>query len=452
MRQSNITGTGTHLITGGSFSSLSNEKMSPVPSLFRNICLLLLACIWLTVVTAQKTYTVGDRLPPVRLTNLINYSIGSTQSTTFTNNNLLIIKFWATWCSSCLKGINTLDSLRRQYSFNVLLVNPAVSGDDEKKIRVFLEKRKAKGIPVQYPVLVKDTVLTGFFPHNAVPHYVWINGKGEVLAITGSEDITAANVSKAIEGKPLNLAVKKDVLVAPSHLASYLDSVSGRGSLFTTYIKDIPEGYINVKRTAAVKTLTWFNQSADKLILAATTLHPNRWFINISDTASFYNRSHNKDLLYSYEITKPLGESIEMQANRMFNDLAQNLPYQVSIEEKEQRVLLLERIDTSVRFPGSVGKSSFKLTATSLNMSNMPLSRLVTALNNALPYPVIDSTGISQNITLSINASLSDINALTVELKKHNLTLIKTTKKIPALVIRDKPNNSVNKPINESIN
>ena len=55
----------------------------------------------------------------------------------------------------------------------------------------------------------RDKKLNLLFPTRALPHYVWIGSDGIVKAITGWEDLTAANIQKFVDREPLLLKVKE---------------------------------------------------------------------------------------------------------------------------------------------------------------------------------------------------------------------------------------------------
>jgi len=43
-----------------------------------------------------------------------------------------------------------------------------------------------------------------------IPHYVWIDTKGVIQAITSSAQLTDANIALMLEGRKLALPVKQD--------------------------------------------------------------------------------------------------------------------------------------------------------------------------------------------------------------------------------------------------
>lgn len=155
------------------------------------ICILAMLCPILSM-CQPKALRTGDTLPAS--------SIRYIESNIRHPSPLIILDFWATWCTACINGFGKLESLQQQFpQLKVLLINAASTGDDEQKISAFIAKRFPKGLP--FPALIKDTIFKQFFPHELLPHYVWIY-KGAVSAITGSDELTPTNIEKLLDSKP----------------------------------------------------------------------------------------------------------------------------------------------------------------------------------------------------------------------------------------------------------
>lgn len=67
----------------------------------------------------------------------------------------------------------------------------------------------ARSAPYRLPSLTRDSILLKMFPHQAIPHYVWVNN-GTVIAITDAAAITADNILSALNDLPMNTSEKKD--------------------------------------------------------------------------------------------------------------------------------------------------------------------------------------------------------------------------------------------------
>jgi thiol-disulfide isomerase/thioredoxin len=96
-------------------------------------------------VPAEATETAGTPLPAgVVLTDLD----GVTHKLQDWHGKLLMINFWATWCTPCLKEIPLLTKAQTEYASRGLqIIGPAV--DDPEEV-----KKAAKGpLAINYPVM-----------------------------------------------------------------------------------------------------------------------------------------------------------------------------------------------------------------------------------------------------------------------------------------------------------
>lgn len=106
-------------------------------------------------------------------------------------DELVILDFWATWCTSCVSGLLKMDSMQTLYPGRVrfLLVNAASTQDDRNRVEAYYETwRKRYGSALSLSTLVGDSILEKRFPHAGVPHYVWLY-KGEDCALSDLSSI-----------------------------------------------------------------------------------------------------------------------------------------------------------------------------------------------------------------------------------------------------------------------
>jgi thiol-disulfide isomerase/thioredoxin len=138
---------------------------------------------------------VGDKLPKSfwqQKHTIFQNGQNTRQTLAQHKRKLIILDFWATWCSACISHFDFLDSLSRSNKgkLEIIQVNSiSGTGDTESKILSFFKDR-----PLSTPCIYQDTILKAMFPHTLIPHYVWINRRGQVEAITGSLLVTAENI------------------------------------------------------------------------------------------------------------------------------------------------------------------------------------------------------------------------------------------------------------------
>src|SRR4030095_3711488 len=85
--------------------------------------------------------SVGDKMPDVAFT-IFNYSSPTAKLSDFMGK-MVILDFWATWCSSCIKRFPFMDSIQAEFNgkIQVILVNGKTTRDNETKISNFYEKQ-----------------------------------------------------------------------------------------------------------------------------------------------------------------------------------------------------------------------------------------------------------------------------------------------------------------------
>ncbi|MNK46499.1 thiol-disulfide oxidoreductase [compost metagenome] len=120
-------------------------------------------------------------------------------------DKLLILEFWATWCSSCTGKYKYLNNLQQSYGgqLKVILVNSVSTRDTKEKIA-----KNAGRLGKNYCTIVLDTTLYKQFSHTTVPHFIWINN-GRWLAATGGDFVQQANIDAVLGKKqPLKASVQ----------------------------------------------------------------------------------------------------------------------------------------------------------------------------------------------------------------------------------------------------
>src|SRR5690606_18261890 len=89
---------------------------------------------------------------------------------------LIILDFWATWCSACIAMFPKMDSLQMSYAGKVQFIS--VTDQHPKIVVPFLEKfERQQGRKSAVPTVL-DNKLHKFYPHRILPHYVWVDGQG----------------------------------------------------------------------------------------------------------------------------------------------------------------------------------------------------------------------------------------------------------------------------------
>lgn len=166
--------------------------------------LLAMLCLFLGAqgqvpVTEIKPLKVGDKLPEIFWTTkhkIYRNGVVSEENLLPFKGHILIIDFWATWCTNCINRFPKMAALseKHQTIAKVLLVNTKGNKDSIAQIDT-VYKRLNTGIQsLRLPSIVDDTLINSLLKPTFLPHYVWISREGKVVAITNGDFVDEAPI------------------------------------------------------------------------------------------------------------------------------------------------------------------------------------------------------------------------------------------------------------------
>lgn len=284
--------------------------------------------------SSAQVLQVGDKLPQQVWTQIPNVS----------GKRLVILDFWNTYCGSCMAAFPKLDSLQEQFAadIGIVLVNSRESKETViNRLTVMNKRRLTSGDTIAYPTTLSsiyaDTILSGYFPHRFVPHHVWLNQEGTVLAIANANYTNKKYIKDFLDGGIINKISKNDFeldgfdpirdplfrlghpnlrSVFSSGLLPFQTGLGSGNSWFTDTVN-------NVYRRA------WRNYTPlDLYKRALSYLSVSAELINELDQSTLFDRPINEweveswreSHLYTYEITIPIDVKHEL-GMKMIHDL-----------------------------------------------------------------------------------------------------------------------------------
>ena len=402
-----------------------------------------------------KALTIGDTVPDITITNVYNYPASSIHLSDL-KGKLVILDFWATWCGSCIQTFPEMHDLKKEFGDKLqLLFVDRDSNETAEKVSSFFEKRRVRtGKSFEFPYALGDTILSKYFPSTTIPHYVWLDSSLTVVAITGAEEVTSANIQQFFSGAKLSLAVKNDALAYDPQKPLFIDGNGNPdGKIF---YRSIFTGYKEGLGMTIGKTEN-ANNSISKMYIINYPLfsifqiaypgilkYPaNRTFIEVKDSV-LYKRVKNKGLmmgnLFCYElITPPVSEEKILKYFRC--DLLRNFH---AVPHNEKRLIKCYVLtgNKSVNKSFTAGGPSSKDTdKESLHkyIKNSPVSDLVEFLNVLLDMPVVNETGLKKNIDIEFPTDLYsyDEEKLSSFLSMHGFTLTPASRMMEVAVISE---------------
>lgn len=394
--------------------------------------------------------TIGDHVPDLTLENIINYPEGKARLSDF-EDKLLILDFWATWCLPCVRAIPGFEQLQAEFGdqIKILMVTSQPANTVGKCF-------SNKGVTL--PSVTGDQKLSELFPHKYVPHEVWIKD-GKVLAITGEAEVTAANIQKLLAEKSAVLSEKKSNFDYDLTKPLLLDGNGGQSSdllyhsVFTAYLDGIGGGGVytdslnRFKIRALNGTVLQLYQSAMRNTNKRKLAQTNRCILDFDkqevlpppDAPPYSPAARNK--YYCYELIVPdtlkreAGWLMMEELNRFF---AVRYHIRGSIEKRMVRCWALRKTNTVKELTAQNVGQEVPINISGENISQ-PFSKFyksITGLYQHEPYPIIDQTGITSEITISFPVREKDIRRFSTHLEKEGLCLVLDSCEIDMLVIK----------------
>ena len=406
-----------------------------------------------------KPLTIGDTVPDLVLTNVINYPVSEIRLSDL-KGKLVILDFWATWCGACLAGIPKAQELQKQFKdkVQIVLVNSDTS-ENAAKVVTFLDRRSNKtGQKLTLPYAVQNAIFNDYFPHKEVPHYVWINEAGKINGITTADEVTPENISAFLEDSSKILYTKKDHLRFNPDKPLLIDENGGdnpTGFIYRSIFTGFKE-YLGASLGSVLeqedKTIRYFILNSNLSVflqIAYREIFKDYGPERIHVETPRYSRESILDPAISqlpenrfcYEIILPTVSQDEIKTY-----LQQDIMRTFGITAKSDKrtldcyVMKAGKAAHNLRTKGDNSNIDIAPTTLKKQITNQPINALINVLQATFGSAVVDETGIDYNIDISfpsdfLEYSSSDTKAF---LEKKGLTLSPSKKELEVVVITDK--------------
>lgn len=400
----------------------------------------------------------GDKIPQSLWDAKFTALQGDGKKTTITLNDykgkLVILDFWATWCSACIEGFDKVQKLQNQFpqELKVLLI----TNESITKIDEFFKKRITWGQQVELTSIVEGAPLTAYFQHELIPHYVWISPDGNLLATTSSLEIKPEHIKEILAGKKGKFSMKIDVDTSrPLYSEEYLPEdklqhysvllkglLEGTGS--TTILRTRNDANVGITITnSSIQSIfeycfraidkNYFPSRLKLYVADSSKLAPEKSQMEIMD---WYNRN-----AYSFDLSVNEDKAANLYKG-MLNELNHSSPYEGFVSLKKQSCFVLVPYGKENKWSYKSGEYKSVIEKNSTELTKVPVNFLIAALNTELfmGLPVLDETGYKGKIQIKITGKMNSLDELRQELKKYGLNLRKAKRVFNEFIIRDKLN------------
>lgn len=393
-----------------------------------------------------KALNIGDTVPDITITNVYNYPASKIQLSDL-KGKLVILDFWATWCGSCLSAFPEMHELKKTFGndLDILFVN-SFSGDNEAKVaHTFANLHKRTGRNILLPYVLQDSLLSRYFPHKYVPHYVWLASGGRVLAITDRDAVTSGNIKAFLDGTQPSLIVKNDKLAYKPEVPLLVDGNGGDDSTFlyrsivTKYKENLGEtGGLEVNEAGLVTKFYLIDTHILTIIKEANPqMHNFKAFqiqFDVPDPDKykyFKDREKQKANSFCYElICSPSPISVVRKYIR--SDLEKFFNITVTINKHSMDGYDLKAI-------GGPDNITVVDTSYSKTLTKQPVKAVISLLEGLLQKPVSDQTAINSKIDFNYPKGMESysLEKMNQVLKKNGFYLVPAKQNVSIAVIKE---------------
>lgn len=428
--------------------------------------------------TTSQQPKIGQKSPWFESTDVRYYEKKQITSSEL-RNKWLLLDFFTTGCSACFRSFSKMDELYKKYETEVQFL--FIGLDDGKLPRSYESYRKKLGLtfPVAYD---RDRSIFNKFGVYGVPHIVLIDPVGNIRAILNS--ISSEIISEFIAGREPDIVSKpyEDEIIKrreqydPSKLL-LIENNGGQSteflfrSVLTTWKGDIVGGnqnYISnpgrygnsdgsiIDLYGRVQVVGFplrmlYNMafgdtiSPMPLAIASANSYGSQWrepLLKVTDSSEFSHSNTSSKNLYNYSLSVPRSRASASYLQQIMQaDLQNYFGYKVTVVERDMPYWKIQVIDNQRRM--LMRKSSKPRTSstpgTGFRMVNQPVKQLIQTLYLCFPEeaPFVDETDITGNISITVDALLTEFEEVKESLQRNGIVLQKGKKPMKVILIED---------------
>lgn len=191
------------------------------------LCVMAILCLYINALAQDNTEDLYGPQQPFYISSwiknnmpigkIINYSKNTADFDDF-GDKLIILGFWFTSCTPCIRQLPNENRLQKKYAKDVQFI--LVTYEQENLIKAFVKNWELKNkTRFDIPIVVEDSLLGKAFRAQYNPHYAWILPGGRIVAETNDAMIKEPVINAVLEEAALIKArLQKKGRTVPSNL------------------------------------------------------------------------------------------------------------------------------------------------------------------------------------------------------------------------------------------
>lgn len=375
----------------------------------------------------NRIVEIGQPVPDYRFNDLLN-SNKKTISMHELKGKIVILEFWATWCSPCIPSIKKLDSLQSEFKDDIEILT--VSREGKERLQRFIH---TTGIEL---IMASDTIHSSIFKYRYIPHAIIIDRKGIVRAITSPDQITKDVLASLITNNEISLEIKDDYDMNPYQEVKLLKSIAEADYRInlSSYDQEKGGGYMPLKDSeGTVNGIEMWNSTLPRMYQTLFEVSsPVR--IVFMDNLSYGDFPYEEE--YQYNLTIEVSEKQVNNWKKLgidFLDQYFEINAKMDVDSLECFVLKYtgKGLEESLH-----PTSEFVFRGPVLNTKKIKISRLISYLENFTSLPVADQTYLNGEYDIDLEWQFENPASLHNELKSYGFVLERSENRMPVEVMK----------------
>jgi len=419
--------------------------------------------------SVRSKFQIGDQLPPIVFRNLINYP-SATENLSAFKGKTVVLYFWNDGCTSSIEAWPKLIRLQQQFEkyTQIVLVNES---QDKSAIQKILEDQKRVAhVDMKLPIVCLDEGLNSLFPRSSVPHLVWIDGIGKLMAVTSGDQLNEPNLKALAEGSKIAMPQKEGVKYRVDFSKPlFVKSNGGDGdylqwqSVLSEYFPGLAaESWIDstggtLSNTTMITMFRYLFKGETNRFGALNLFPESKVVLKVRDTTKYMVRVNGelrRENFYTYQLYSKHPRDPRMIRSVMLSDIKRYFGVDCYWTKKRKLCLILTARDSN-KLAYRSGDIMLAIRPTDIDINNVTFKEF---LENLLavtdyhhsPFPFIDETGYKGKLgDIKFEANVNDHKDLDRALNKYGISLKLEPREVDVLVIYE--TDSYTRPLNVRI-
>lgn len=367
---------------------------------------------------------IGHAAPAIKLEKLLQAPPNAATDWVNLKGKVVVLEFWATWCTPCVAGIPHLNQLAAELS-GQRVVFIAITDDSEARLRSFL---KATPIKTWIGIDPERTNWSSFNIHG-IPSTVIVDADGRLVAATTPDNLTPEVLRDVIAGKAVKLPPLE---TRDSNLEWDQDEIEWKDGVS-------PISEVIIKPISTANGGAWPRPEGNYLTADGVAL---KGLVPLAYQTDYFHldwRIPESDQFYRVAVRVPKGR--EQQLLPLFQStLAATFGLKVHWQQEEQDVYVLRIPENGkLRLTSATPdeKPLFYVVRGQASAKRHPLAKLSDFLCNFVVHaPVVDETGLTGEYDWDLPYQPLQPNVALQALKDNlGLELVKARRSIKMLVV-----------------